>query len=108
MTPGQFTIRLLQETPNADAHPSLDNPLEPEFQRAGWELTHTGGGCTAFVKGDQKGTHLFLTDDAEAPVSMDQICSLFVHNGTDFLCAFHSISAQHALDLGDKFSNLVS
>ena len=50
------------------------NPIEDEMEKMWWFLIETGGGCTAFSKQVGDRVELSITDDAEAPVSMEHDC----------------------------------
>jgi hypothetical protein len=74
-----------------------DNPIETSMEGFGWSLIETGGGCTAFSKqyGD---VELLITDDAEAPTSMDQAVTFGIYGDGSQIIAFGNMTVQQVVD----------
>jgi hypothetical protein len=76
-----------------------NNPIEPDLKKEGWELIGTGGGCTAAIKRVGRAS-LLLTDQAEAPLSLDQECTLGVYDEDEKVVMTFTVTARQALELG--------
>ena len=54
------------------------------MEAAGLHLIGTGGGCTAFcLENPRLGAYILVTDEAQAPERMDQLCEVGFYPSQD-------------------------
>lgn len=85
------------------------NPVAAEMDKHGFLLQDTGGGMTAFTKDlgmSDSELSLIITEEGEAPQTMDATVTLGVeYNGT-ILLTFSGLNLPHALDIADRANRL--
>lgn len=61
-----------------------------EFDKAGFELIETGGGCTAYLLGDVDGEHILITekDEASIPISSESEITIGYYSDGDGVYAY--------------------
>ena len=68
------------------------NPIESIMEASGLHLIGTGGGCTAFcLENPRLGAYILVTDEAQAPERMDQLCEVGFYPSQDHTEAAFSI-----------------
>ena len=88
---------------------AASNPIAAEMERHGFLLQDTGGGMTAFTKDlSKEGAELSLiiTDEGEAPQSMDATVTLGVEVNGTILLTFNGLNLAHTLDIADRANQL--